>query len=82
MHAQRTFSFSGRISVTTPDGRSAFVRLDEMIDGKDVVVISPETEGRIAVMNGVGRLEEGVLVEGEAEAGPEALRAVSISPQK
>ena len=78
----KTIHFAGTIKTITRDGRSGVVALDTAISGKNFAVISPDTSGRISLMNGVGRLEKGTPVQGEAEAGSEGLRAVSIGPKK
>ncbi len=77
-----TIHFAGTIEAITRDGRSGVVALNHTISGKNFAVISPETNGRIALMNGVGRLEKGVAVQGEAETGSEGLRAVYIEAAK
>jgi hypothetical protein len=70
--------FSGTIRATTRDGRSGFVALEPRVEGKEFAVISPETAGRIQLMNGVGHLITGVRVSGDAEVGSEALRAIFV----
>jgi hypothetical protein len=70
--------YSGIIRATTRDGRSGFVALEPKIEGREYAVISPDTKGRIELMNGVGRLMTGVHVTGTAEIGSEALRAISV----
>jgi hypothetical protein len=79
---KHTIHFAGKIEAITRDGRSGVVALDRAISGKTFAVISPDTNGRIALMNGVGRLEKGFAVQGEAEAGSEGLRAVYIEAAK
>jgi hypothetical protein len=79
---KNTIHFAGTIEAITRDGRSGVVALDHAIAGKDFAVISPETNGRIALMNGVGRLEKDLPVQGEAELGSEGLRAVYIEARK
>jgi len=74
-------SFAGTIRSTTRDGRSGVVALDQNVRdalGKEFAVISPDTRGRIALMNGVGQLQTGTHVQGTAVDGSEALRALSI----
>jgi hypothetical protein len=73
--------FSGKIRTITRDGRSGVVELDADVRaavGKAFAVISPDTRGRIALMNGVGQLQPGTHVKGTAEEGSEALRALSV----
>ena len=78
----KTLHYEGTISSTTPDGCAAIVQLDKAVAGKSFAVISADTEGRIKVMNGVGRLKAKTRVIGEAVNGPEALRALSVeSPE-
>lgn len=78
----KTIHFEGRIEAITRDGRSGVVALDTAVSGKNFAVISPDTNGRISLMNGVGRLEKGTPVQGQAETGSEGLRAVFIEPKK
>ncbi|MGJ4929082.1 hypothetical protein ACQR1I_04700 [Bradyrhizobium sp. HKCCYLS2038] len=73
-----TVKFAGTIRTITRDGRSGVVELDHIIEGKTFAVISPDTRGRISLMNGVGQLQAGKHVKGEAETGSEALRAISV----
>jgi hypothetical protein len=73
----KTVHFAGTIRTITRDGRSGVVELDETVSGKKYAVISPDTRGRIALMNGIGHLTK-VRVSGTAEEGSEALRAISI----
>lgn len=75
----KTVQFVGTIRTITRDGRSGVVELDQNILGKGYAVISPDTRGRIKLMNGVGHLEAGTKVAGTAEDGSEALRAISVS---
>jgi hypothetical protein len=73
--------FAGTIRTITRDGRSGVVALDADVQaavGKAFAVISPDTRGRIALMNGTGQLKAGVHVEGTAVDGSEALRALSV----
>lgn len=77
-----TVTFRGVISSTTPDGRSAIVRLDESLNGVDLAVISPATEGRYDVMNGVGKLAPNIQVTGTAVLGPDAWSALTVAPVK
>lgn len=65
-------TLEGVIEVTTPDGASAIVKLDRPVDGVKRAVIGPETVGRIELMNGKGRIQEGAHVVGQAERGPQA----------
>jgi hypothetical protein len=74
----KTVHFEGTIQAISRDGRSGVVALDTAISGKTFAVISPDTSGRVALMNGIGRLEKGTPVQGEAELGSEGLRAISI----
>jgi hypothetical protein len=79
--AMKQMSFAGTIRTTTRDGRSGVVVLDESVRvacGKQFAVISPDTLGRVALMNGVGQLQAGTHVRGTAEVGSEALRALSV----
>lgn len=76
--ARNLLDYSGVISSTTPDGCSAFVKLDQPISGRKYVVISHDTVGRIKVMNGVGRLQPNKRVSGKATIGPEALSATTV----
>lgn len=76
--AHNLHKYSGVISSTTPDGCSAFVKLDQPISGRKYVVISHDTVGRIKVMNGVGRLQPNKRVSGKATIGPEALSAKTV----
>jgi hypothetical protein len=70
--------FVGTIRTITRDGRSGVVQLDHDVAGKEYAVISPDTRGRITLMNGVGQLKAGTRVSGTAEEGSEALRAISV----
>jgi hypothetical protein len=75
----KTTAFSGTIEKTTPDGRSGLVALETpKIPGKEYAVISPDTKGRIELMNGKGYLEAGTLVFGTAEIGSEGLRVLEV----
>jgi hypothetical protein len=76
--AMKEVSFAGTIRTITRDGRSGVVELDQSVQGKGYAVISPDTRGRIALMNGVGHLRAGVHVSGTAELGSEALRVISV----
>jgi hypothetical protein len=79
--AMKQVSFAGTIRTITRDGRSGVVVLDASVQailGKEFAVISPDTRGRIALMNGVGRLQAGAHVNGTAEEGSEALRVLSV----
>jgi hypothetical protein len=74
-------SFKGTIRSITRDGRSGVVVLDagdRVAFGKEFAVISPDTLGRVALMNGVGQLQAGTHVTGTAVEGSEALRALSV----
>ncbi|MBL4732957.1 MAG: hypothetical protein JKY82_10220 [Rhizobiaceae bacterium] len=71
-------NFSARIETVTPDGCSAIARLDKNISGLKFVVISHDTKGRIAVMNGVGQFKPNVAVKGSAVIGAQALKALSV----
>lgn len=77
-----TVTFSGTIRAITPDGANGVVILTNDVCGKTYAVISPETRGRVALMNGIGRLQEGAHVRGVAEEGSEALRAITIEADK
>lgn len=70
--------FSGVITVVTRDGRSAVVKLDKAAEGYRTAVISPDTRGRVILMNGTGHLEVGTKVSGVGRKGPEALRAFDV----
>lgn len=70
--------FTGTIHATSRDGRSGVVALDPTVSGKKYAVISPDTRGRIALMNGKGFLETGTHVKGVAEVGSEGLRALEV----
>jgi hypothetical protein len=77
----KTIDFAGTIRTITRDGRSGVVVLDQNVrisSGKEFAVISPDTRGRIALMNGVGQLQTGTRVSGTAEDGSEALRVLSV----
>ena len=74
-------NFAGTIRTITRDGRSGVVVLDDTVQaalGKAFAVISPDTRGRIALMNGIGQLKAGTHVKGTAEEGSEALRVISV----
>jgi len=75
---QDLLNYSGQIAQVTPDGRSAVVALDNQIQGAALAVISPDTSGRIKLMNGKGALEAGVRVTGTAKRGPDALKAITV----
>lgn len=75
---KEAYEFIGRISSTTPDGRSAIVKLDTVVAGKKFAVITPSSRGRIDVMNGIGRLERETRVHGRAEKGIDALNVVEF----
>lgn len=70
--------FEGQITSTTPEGREAIVTLDVPVQGMTYAVISFNTIGRVAVMNGKGRLKANTRVRGCAVRGVDALRAVSV----
>ena len=72
------FRFSGTITSTTSDSRSAIVELDEPLAGVRHAVISPSTRGRIRAMNGVGGLERSLKIVGTATTGIDALNVVEI----
>ena len=74
-----TLHFRGHITVVTPDGRSAIVTLDDRVEGNTYAVISPNTAGRVDLLNGRGTLSTGTKVEGEATVGPSALKAISVT---
>lgn len=78
---EKEVAFAGTIRAITRDGRSGVVVLDESIRatlGKEFAVISPDTRGRVALMNGVGHLQAGTHVRGTAVEGSEALRVISV----
>lgn len=79
MNEDSKFEYSGVIAFVLRNGRSAIVKLDQKTHDREYAVVSDRTLGRIALMNGKGRLPEGVKVMGEAVDGAEALRAVSVS---
>ena len=54
---------------------------DQAAFGKAFAVISPDTKGRIALMNGVGHLQPGTHVHGLAEEGSEALRVLTVEAE-
>lgn len=76
--APQVIPFSGTIAATTFDHKVAFVRVDEPAV-REFAVVSPETAGCIALMNGHGRLEKNVKVTGTAELGGETLRAITVT---
>lgn len=75
-----TTKFVGKITKVSRDGGSAVVTLDSNSGSNDrsFAIISPDTRGRLSLMNGVGHLQPDTRVEGEAVRGVEALRAVSV----
>jgi hypothetical protein len=73
-----TVRFQGKISSTTPDGRSAIVKLNSSVEGRSFAVITPSSRGRIHAMNGVGKLERDVKVSGSASIGIDALNVVEF----
>jgi hypothetical protein len=78
MESER-IKFSGKITKVTPDGRSGVVALDHEIDGNTFAVISPNTQGRVALMNGHGTLSTGISVRGIAISGVDALRVLEVA---
>lgn len=70
--------FKGTITKVSRDGRTGVVTLDPRTYDNQYAVISPDTKGRIKLMNGVGHLTEFTKVTGLAEKGPESLHAVSV----
>ena len=70
--------FSGIITKVSPDGRTGVVTLDPKTYDKKFAVISPDTKGRIKLMNGVGQLTEQTKVTGMAEKGPDSLHIISV----
>ncbi|MBN9310671.1 hypothetical protein [Devosia sp.] len=75
---QKIVTYEGEIEKITLDGRSAVVRLDDWVEGVDLAVISPDTIGRLKLMNGKGVLEAGRRVSGDAKRGPDALKAITV----
>lgn len=73
------FPFSGKITKVSADGRSAVVTLDYNVEGRHLVVITPDTRGRVRLMNGVGQLEENTFVSGQSIIGPDSMRAVEVN---
>ena len=78
---EHTLNFSGTITKVTADGRSAVVTLNETVAGHGLAVISPETRGRVSIMDSTGDLENGRRVVGVATRGVDALRVVSVSAE-
>lgn len=76
---EHTLNFAGTITKVTADGRSAVVTLNEAVEGVGLAVISPETKGRVSIMESTGHLESGRRVVGIATRGVDALRVVSVS---
>jgi hypothetical protein len=70
--------FSGVIRAATPDGRSGVVVLDRPHEGKEYVVISSDTKGRVELMNGKGKLVAETRVKGQATVGSQSLLAISV----
>lgn len=70
--------FVGVIRATTPDGRSGVVVLTVPCQGKEYAVISTETKGRVALMNGSGRLEKDMRVRGHAAIGTQSLMVLDV----
>jgi hypothetical protein len=70
--------FCGTVTSVTRDGRSGIIALDEPICDMMFAVISPDTIGRIPLINNTGRLPLGERVTGDAEIGSEALRATHV----
>jgi hypothetical protein len=76
-----TLHFSGTITTVTPDGRAGVVSMDSAVGGTKLAVISANTEGRVALMNGHGALSIGTKVSGDAIKGGDALIAVNVRGQ-
>jgi len=74
-------TFSGSVTKVTPDGRSAIVTLDRPVSGRRFAVISPDTQGRLALMDGDGRIQAGQRVGGKGVPGPESIRAATVRPE-
>ncbi len=74
--------FQGAISKVTPDGRSGVVTLDIPVEGKAYAIITPDTSGRVDLMNGKGSLAAGTRVEGEGTLGVDALKAITVAQVK
>jgi hypothetical protein len=73
-----TVSYSGTIQKVTPDGQSAFVRLNTAVHGVSIAVIGSSTTGRSTVSVG-GQIRQGTHVVGLARRGSDALKAVTVS---
>lgn len=73
-----TQAYAGTITRVFADGSCAVVKLESPVFGKQHAVIGSRTKGRIAKMNGVGRLVPETPVKGEAVDGPDAAIAVTV----
>lgn len=74
--------FVGTITKVSEDERSAIVTLDHIVAGKGYAVITPDTKGRIKLMNGKGKLMTDTPVRGTADTGIDALRALEVEKAK
>ena len=77
----KTVDFSGVIGSVSEDGHSAIVVLDSPLGKIKYAVITSTSVGRVKLMNGRGRLVDGVRVDGKAVVGVEALDAVTVSEE-
>jgi len=68
-------NFQGVIDGISRDGRAAIVKLDHTVADVDYAVVTPETEGRLQLMNGRGAFKAGEKVSGEGRPGPDAIIA-------
>lgn len=78
---QPSVNLPGYILTVSRDGRSAVIKLDEDFSGMSMAVVSPDTRGRIPLMNKTrdGKLAKNIRVRVLAvEVSSEALRAVEI----
>lgn len=70
----------GYITSVSKDGRFATVKLVESVGQFTHATISQDTDGRMQLMNGRGRLRKELCVMGQAVPGLEAMDMVSVRP--
>ncbi len=81
MTTEQSVQLPGYILTVSRDGRSGVIRLDEAYSTMRMAVVSPDTRGRIPIMNTTrdGKLPKNIRVCVLAvEVGSEALRAIEI----
>ena len=70
--------FKGVIDGISRDRRAAVVKLDQSVEDVDFAIVTPDTEGRLELMNGRGAFKLGEKVGGEGRLGPDAIIASMV----